>query len=598
MFRTATDESHWTPLPRLLRYAWPYRTRIGIHLLLSILIALLELLQPWPVKIVIDSILGNHPLPLGLLPPPYLSDKVWLLIAVVAAGLGLKFIITGLTVLESYVNIDMRQRILLALKGELFQHLQRQSFAFHERRRLGDSIYRVSNDAYCAEDIVASTLNLLISAVTLIGMFSIAFTIDWQLALLSAAVIPLLYASFGFYSRQITPKVQRVQEMEAESMSIVQEILCNLRVVKAFTREDDELQRFTRQGHHTMRERVGLTVQQSLFAATVGVLTAAGTALVLGVGAFHVLRGSLTLGELIVVLSYLASVFGPLESLSGTLISIQADLAKAKRVFEILDAEPDVKDLPGAVILKRPAGRVTFDRVSFGYREGVTVLRDIDLDVRPGQAIGIVGPTGAGKTTLVSLIPRFYDVIAGRLVIDGVDARGIQLKSLRQQISLVPQEPILFSGTIMENIRYGNPGATFDQIISAAKAANAHEFITRLPLSYEAHSGERGVQLSQGERQRISIARAFLKNAPILILDEPTSSVDSETEALILEALERLTVGRTTFMIAHRLSTLRLADQIIVLQEGRIAEQGNHRDLVQNGKLYASLYHFQAQGSL
>jgi ABC-type multidrug transport system fused ATPase/permease subunit len=568
-----------------------------VHLAFSLSVALLELLNPWPVKIVIDTVLGSHPLPRAVeavTPSSISANKVLLLVVVVAAGFVLKGIIGALTVQETYVNIAVRQRILLALKSALFQHLQRLSFTFHDNRRLGDSIYRVNNDAYCVEDFVASVLHLLTASCTLLGMLWIAFTIDWQLALLAAAVAPLLYATAQFYFRRFSPRIHRVQQMEAESTSIVQETLSNLRVVKAFAREEHEHRRFLQQGHSTMAARINLTVQQSLFSATVVLITAAGTALVLGLGAFHVLRGGLTVGELLVLLAYLASIYGPLEAVSGTLTSIQTDFVKAQRVFEVLDTDPDVKDRPNAVELTRPAGRITFEGVDFNYREGLEILRDIDLDVQPGQVVGICGPTGAGKTTLVSLIPRFYDVAAGRVMVDGIDVRQIRLSSLRQHIALVLQEPILFSGTVAENISYGNVDAGRDAIVEAAKRANAHKFIMDLPDQYHTQVGERGVKLSGGERQRISIARAFLKDAPILILDEPTSAIDSKTEGVILDALERLMRGRTTFIIAHRLSTLRHADQILVLEHGRVVERGSHGDLLRSGNLYAALARAQA----
>jgi len=549
------------------------------------------------MKVVIDSVLGNHPLPrtIAALLPAWISlNKSFLLIVAVAAGFGLRLVISGLRIQGTYLSIAMRQRILLALKSDLFQHLQRQSFTFHDNRRLGDSLYRVNTDAYCIDDIVSSFPPLLTSSFTLIGMFCIVLTLDWQLALLASAVAPCLYWSVGFYAQHFTPKVRRLQQMEAEATAIVQETLSNLRVVKAFVREDYQQQRFLQQGDSTVKERVRLTVQQALFTATTGIITAAGTALVLGVGAAHVLQGTLSVGELLVVLTYLASIYGPLESISGILTYFPTYLAKAERVFEVLDADPDVQDVPGAVPLTRVSGRVTFEGVSFGYRQRVNALEDIDFEVQPGQVVGIVGPTGAGKTTLVSFIPRFYEVTAGRVLIDGHDVRKLQLHSLRQQVGLVFQEPILFSGTIRENISYGRLEATFAEIVEAAKAANAHEFILRLPEQYESQVGERGVKLSGGERQRISIARAFLKDAPILILDEPTSSVDSQTEGGIMEALERLMRGRTTFIIAHRLSTIRRADCIVVLDQGRIAETGTHEELLAMGNLYCHLHELQS----
>lgn len=583
-------------LYRLLPYMRPYRGRIALHVVLLAAIALLELLNPWPIKFVIDSVLGNHPLPEAfrvLLPGQTGEDKFFLLIMAVAAGFGLRLLISGLKIPETHLNIDLRQRTALALKSDLFQHLQRQSFVFHDNRRVGDSIYRVSDDAYCVDNILSSLPSLLASSLTLMGMFSIVMHIDWQLALLSSAVVPLLYYCVCYYCKRILPKVHRILEMEGESMAIVQETLSNLRVVKAFVREKYQHDRFLKQGQSIMNERIRVTVQQVMFSVTVGIITVAGSSFVLGVGAYHVLRGSLTVGELLVVLAYLGSIYTPLESISGTLTFIQQYFAKAERVFEVLDTDPDVKDTAGAVPLTSATGKVTFEMVNFGYKKGADILRDINLDVEPGQVIGIVGPTGAGKTTLVSLIPRFYDVTSGRVLIGGLEVRKIQLESLRRNVSLVFQDPVLFSGTIRENISYGKLNATFGEIVEAAKAANAHNFIMRLPDRYETEVGERGVKLSGGEKQRVSIARAFLKDAPILILDEPTSSMDSKTEAVILEALERLMRGRTTFIIAHRLSTVRRVDLLVVLLAGKIVEKGTFTELMRREGVFASLYHTQ-----
>jgi ABC-type multidrug transport system fused ATPase/permease subunit len=586
-------------IPRLLSYASPYRDRIALYLGLSISIALLELSTPWPMKLIIDSVVGSEPLPgivHRLLPESPMTYKYTVLALALTAGLGLKLAASALLIQATRAGIDVRQRMLLALKSDLFQHLQRQSFAFHDSRRLGESMFRINNDAHGIDSFVTNVLQLITAAMTLVGMFWIVVTLDWQLAVLSALVAPFLYWSVNYYWRRFTPKVHKVQEMEAESMSIAQESFSNLRVVKAFTREEHEYERFVDQGRAAMDARVTLTVQQTMFAITVGLITTAGTLAVLGVGALHALAGSLTVGALVVVLAYLASLYGPVAAVSATLSSVRIDVAKAERVFELLDAEPDVTDRPGAVALHRAHGHVRFEGARFGYRDDLEVLHDINLDVPPGRVIGIVGTTGAGKTSLVSLIPRFYDVTGGRVSLDGLDVRDVQLASLRRQISLVFQDTILFSTSLRENIAYGRPDATADEIVEAAKTANAHEFIMALPERYETQVGERGVKLSGGERQRIAIARAFLKDAPVLILDEPTSSVDSRTEAVILKTLEALMRGRTTFIIAHRLSTLRLADEIVVVEHGLIVERGSHDHLVRAGNAYAAFYHAQAVG--
>jgi ATP-binding cassette, subfamily B, bacterial len=335
-----------------------------------------------------------------------------------------------------------------------------------------------------------------------------------------------------------------------------------------------------------------------MFSLAVNMTTAVGTALVLGFGAYHALQGRLSVGQLLVVMTYVAAVYKPLEAISTTIGGLQDQIVSLRMTFDFLDTEPEIQEVKGAHTFVRPWGRVTFKDVHFHYSGRVETLKGVNLEVRPGEKIALVGPTGAGKTTLISLIPRFYDPIRGRIEIDGIDIRKVTLKSLRQSVSLVQQEPLLFSDTISNNIRYGRLEASMDEIVAAAKAANAHDFIMGLPEQYETVIGERGAKLSGGERQRISVARAFLKDAPILLLDEPTSSIDSRTEAVILDALDRLMEGRTTFMVAHRLSTIRDADQILVVNHGRIVESGTHEELLQQRGLYFQLYDTQAGKSL
>jgi ABC-type multidrug transport system fused ATPase/permease subunit len=432
------------------------------------------------------------------------------------------------------------------------------------------------------------------SAITLVGMFWIVFRIDPWLSLLAMSVVPFLYYSVGYYVTHVQARLMRVREMEGESLAIVHESMSMLRVIVAFGREDHEHRRFREQGKRAVDERVKVTVRQTLFTLAVNTSTAVGTALVLGFGAYRALHGNITPGQLLVVLAYIAAVYRPLEAISTTVGQLQDMLVMLKIAFGLLDTEPEIKDAPGAVAVGRAQGRVTFQDVGFSYSGRSDTLSGVSFEAEPGQVVAIVGPTGAGKSTLVSLIPRFYDPQVGRILLDRRDTRKITVKSLRAQVSIVLQEPLLFSGTIAENIRYGRLDATDAEIVEAAKAANAHEFIERLPQKYDTVIGERGVTLSGGERQRISVARAFLKDAPVLILDEPTSSIDSRTEAVILDALDRLMVGRTTFMIAHRLSTVRKADLILVVDRGRIVERGTHDELLRACGLYRQLHDMQS----
>jgi len=381
--------------------------------------------------------------------------------------------------------------------------------------------------------------------------------------------------------------------MEGETLSIIHEAVSMLRVIVAFGREDHEYERFREQGKRAIGARIRVTLRQALFSLAVNTTTAIGTAVVLGYGTYLALQKQLTVGELLIVVAYIGSVYKPLEAISGTMGAVQDHIVNLQIAFDLLDRVPDIADKPGAIAIGRAAGHVRFEGVTFDYPGRAGTLDSITLEASAGQAIAIVGPTGAGKSTLVSLLPRFYDPAAGRILLDGVDITEMTLKSLRQQISIVLQEPLLFSSTVAENIRYGRLDATMDEVVEAARNANAHDFIMKLPRQYDTPLGERGAQLSGGERQRISVARAFLKDAPVLILDEPTSSIDSRTEAVILDALERLMVGRTTFLVAHRLSTIRNVNRIVVINQGRIVESGTQQELLAMDGLFRQLHDVQ-----
>ena len=577
---------------RVLRYLRPHWNLAGASIVVTILGAFAALLAPWPLKIVVDNVLEKRPLPQGLagILREVGTNRIELLIAAVLFGLFVALLTNGLQVVSNYVNTKIEQFITLDFRSHLFLHAQRMSLAFHDRRRSGMLIYMINSQGDAPAGLILTIPMLAESALTLAGMFWISFQMDWQLSVISLAVVPFLYYSVGYYATHIQDRLQHVMGLEMESLAVIHESLSMMRVIVAFGREEHEHRRFRQQTTKAVAARVKVTVRQTLFSLVVNMTTALGSSLVLGVGAYHVIQGRLTVGQMLVVIAYIAAVYKPLETISYTLGSLQNRFVNLRSTFELLDTEPDIRDAPHARPLTNARGHVVYENVDFTYSGRSDTLKEISFEAKPGEVIGIVGPTGAGKSTLVSLLPRFYDPKLGRILVDGHDTRELSLTSLRQQISIVLQEPLLFSGTIAENIRYGRLDATDEQIVAAAKAANAHDFIMRLPQQYETMLGERGAAISGGERQRVSVARAFLKNAPILILDEPTSAVDSKTEAVILEALDRLMVGRTTFMIAHRLSTLHEANRILVLNQGKLTEQGTQEELVRLGGLYKQLH--------
>ena len=577
-------------------------TKVFIGLLVLFAGSGIALLQPWPLKLVVDSVLGSHDAPAAIadltnlvsqLAPAALADQKFVLLLVLCTGILLiQLLMGGLTVLSTYILIAIGLRMVFRLRCRLFDHLQRLSLAFHDTTKVGDSLYRVTWDTYCVQALFHSGLiTALTASFTLLGIAGIMLFVDWLLTLVALAIAVPLLILIQKLDRPMRERSLRAAERDSDISTRVQETLSSIRAVQAFGREAAENQRF---GHHadaSLRAKLRLTVLQSGSQAMVSLLLAVGTAAVVGIGAWRVLQGVLTVGDIVLLVSYLAMLYKPLETLASTAATVQGAAAGAGRVFGILDHTPKVRDKTGAIPLPaRTAGPIVFDQVSFAYDEGKQVLKEVFLEIPAGQTVAFVGPSGAGKTTLANLAMRFYDPTEGRLTLNGRDLQSLTLESLRRNIALVLQEPVLFSSTIRENIAYGRPEATNEEIEAAAQAAGAHDFIQALRQGYETQIGERGVTLSGGQRQRLSIARAFLKDAPILILDEPTSALDSTTEQQVLEALQRLMKDRTTLIIAHRLSTVRDADQIVVLQDGRIAERGTHTDLVRLGGHYARLY--------
>jgi len=580
-------------LPRVIPYARPY-WKLGLASgCLSGASVLVSLIGPWPLAILIDAVLSHKQVPSPL--RPLIGDwhQTPLLILAVVGGLLVTGLENGLNVANEYVTTTLDQRMVLDLRSDMFRHASRLSQEYHDRTLTGQLMYRINNQASAVGSITVAIIPLVQALLTLVGMFVITYTLNARLALLALTVVPFIYYSIGVYATRIEPRLQGVRRLEGQSLAIVHEAMAMLRVVVAFGNEDHEYRLFRKQGEEAVAARIGITVRQTVFSLAVNTITAAGTALVLGYGALQVIHHHLTVGELVVVLAYVAAVYQPLQQISSTFSALQNNFIFLRASLEFLRRKPAVVNARDAAPVAAVEGGIRFEHVAFDYEGRVGTLRDVTFEVQPGQRVAIVGPTGAGKTTLVTLIPRFFDPKSGAIYLDGVDLRKLTMESLRAQVSLVHQEPLLFSGSVAENIRYSRLGATMDEVVEAAKAANAHDFVNRWPEKYNTRLGERGASLSGGERQRIAIARAFLKGAPILILDEPTSAIDSRTEKVILDALDRLMDGRTSFMIAHRLSTVRGADQILVMDDGRLVEQGTHTELYEAGGLYRQLFEAQ-----
>jgi ATP-binding cassette subfamily B protein len=575
----------------LLRYARPHWRSVVVLVATMFVDVGLDVLQPWPLKLIVDDVLGHHRPPAvvtSLLPgtqhPHTLA--LWAALATIAIFL----LGTASSTFYNYLSLKIGQCMVFDLAADVFAHLQRLSLRFHNRHSTGDLISRVTGDAYCVSTLVTDALIPAVQAlVMLAAMFAVMWSLQPTLTLVSLAVVPFLAAVVRFMSNPIHERAREQRDNEAEMVSVVEQTLAGLPAVQAFAREEIEEERFRHWGALTVRSYLRSTVAGIWFEGVAGVVTTVGTAGIIYLGADLALRGKLTAGTIIVFLSYLRSLYDPLDSITHTGQTVQGAAAEADRVLEILDAEPEITDRPTAIPLA-VAAPVAFEGVTFGYRSGAPVLRGVSLAAEPGQMVAIVGPTGAGKTTLVNLLVRFYDPWEGRVTIGGRDLRDLQLRSLRQQVAMVLQDPFLFPISIAENIAYGRTDATRAEIRAAAQAARADDFIVRLPDGYDTEVEERGANLSGGERQRLAIARAFLKDAPILILDEPTSALDAHTEQLLLEALEDLMVGRITFVIAHRLSTIQRADRIAVLDQGVIVEQGTHEELIGLGGRYADLY--------
>jgi ATP-binding cassette subfamily B protein len=586
----------------MCRWVYTYAARCWPEMLavLACMLAgiVLSVLQPWPMKLLVDYVLDAKPLP---------ANVAWLihwlpgasslenLLAWSVGGTIIIFLLNWTVGLVSaYVSAGLGQRMTYALAADLFGHLQRLSLGFHTRKHLGDTIARVTNDTGSVSTIVLGALLPVITSVfTLVAMFSVMWQVNTSLTLLSVAVVPFMVAVFWIYAESLVKRSYQQQEVEARLYNLTEQTLSSIPAVQAYTAEDQNEREFELRSRENVRAMMATTSVQMQFKVLIGLATAVGTAGILWIGGREVIQGNLTAGSILIFLSYLGSLYAPLNQLMYTSSTVQSASGSARRVIEMLETEHDVVDKPEAISLPTIKGKLVFEDVSFGYDTDDPFLKGISLTANPGETIAIVGKSGAGKTTLVGMIPRFFDPWTGCVRVDGHDLRDVRIKSLRSQIALVLQEPFLFPISVAENIAYGRPDATREEIIAAGKAANAHTFIQRLPEGYDTVIGERGATLSGGERQRLSIARALLKDAPVLVLDEPTSALDVGTEALLLEALERLMKGRTTFIVAHRFSTIRNATRIVVLEGGQVAETGSHEELLRRGGLYAHLHDLQ-----
>jgi ATP-binding cassette subfamily B protein len=556
-----------------------------------------NLLEPWPLKIVLDSVLKSKPVG-GWLNHLILStvgsDKLTILKFAAAAALAIAVIGGLCSYTEKYLTTSVGQWVMHDLRRTLYSHIQRLSLAYHDQKRTGDLISRVTSDIDAIQNFVVSgLLGALINTLTLVGMVGVMFYLNWRFTLIALSVAPVLFAVVYTYTRRIKKASREVRKKEGEIVSVIQEVLSSIRVVKAFAREDYEQHRLEEESLEGVEIALRARSLKAKLSPLVEIIVAVGTCLVLWFGGRMVLNGSLSPGSLVVFILYLGKMYKPMQELSKMTDAYSKAAVGYERIREVLETEGEVRDLPNARVAPNLKGQIEFEKVSFNYQENCAVLRNVSFKIEKGQVAAFVGPTGAGKTTIISLIPRFYDPISGVVKIDGYDVRRFTQKSFRQQISFVLQETLLFHGPIWNNIAYGKPEASRSEILHAAELANAHEFIEKMPQGYSTIIGERGVTLSGGQRQRIAIARAIIRDTPILILDEPTSGLDAGSEKLVFEALDRLLEGKTSIVIAHRLSTIRRADIIFVVKDGTITESGKHEELLKSGGLYSELYELQ-----